>query len=138
MTSRAQTKTKPEPQTEQQTNGSGDVAQTAPAGPRVPRRENAVELPSPYEGFVITVWANYPGRLTAELESNDLARIQAAMAEIVVRHNGWLDEDGQPYPPASDPTFWEVIPPELLGIVMMTATQEASRLPTSLAARRRL
>ena len=127
----------------QQTAPAPDTAEpaeqappTAPAGPRVTRRENSVELPAPYTGFVITVWSNYPGRLTGELESGDMARIRAAMAHIVIAHNGWLDFDGNPYPPASEEAFWEAIPPELLAVVMMTATQEASRLPNSLAARR--
>lgn len=136
MTSRAQTK--PEPQTQQQTNGSGEVAQTAPTGPRVPRREQWVELPAPYAELRIKVHVNYPGRLTGELESGDLARIRAAMVAIVTEHNGWLDEDGAPYPPASDLTFWEVLPPELLGVIVAVATSEAGRLPNLVAARRGL
>ena len=37
----------------------------------------------------------------------------AALGCLVVEHNNWCDADGDPYPPADDPAFWDAIPTEL-------------------------
>lgn len=55
-----------------------------------------------------------------------------ALGRIVVEHNGWLDDEGKPYPPASDPTFWEVIPDELAAAILVIIRQENSRLPSQM------
>lgn len=55
-----------------------------------------------------------------------------ALSKIVLSHNGWCDEDGTPYPPASEPRFWEEIPTELAAAIMILLRREAAKLPNSL------
>lgn len=84
-------------------------AQTVGQGPRAPHLEDWLEVPE-YPGHRVRVWINFPNRLLAELRSDEEARAIAALCELVLEHNGWLAEDGTPYPPASDPAFWQAIP----------------------------
>ena len=105
---------------------------------RLPRREIWLDVPE-YEAFKIKVWANYPERVRKGLWSDDTAELQAALLEVVREHNGWGDEEGNPYPAAGTAEFWDALPNELAATVIVLARHEAPRvLPFSLASKRRV
>jgi hypothetical protein len=106
-----------------------------PAGPRIPRREEWLELPEEYAGFKVLVWVNYPRRLNDELSSGDQERIKAALLKVVLAHNDWCDEDGAPLPRASDEGFWEAIPDELAASIIVLLTVTVGKLAASIRAR---
>lgn len=133
-----------------------------PVGPRLPRREVWVDLPEEYPGFRFKLWVNAPQRVWNTIASagkeqapllDDATPEQiaaykaaadavttattAALQKIVLEHNGWLDDEGQPFPPAADAGFWEAIPTELGGLVMASAQRAMGNLPNSLAPKRR-
>lgn len=100
------------------------------AGPQIPRREMWLALPGDYSDFRVRIWRNFPQRLKADLRSGDGEKVMAAMTRIVLEHNGWRDEDGNPYPPASEPAFWEAIPDELAMVVGNALMEEIKKLPS--------
>lgn len=104
-------------------------------GPRMPRREQWVELPAEYPEHKVKLWLNYPQRLREALDSEDEATVRDALRQIVLEHNGWLDFEGTPYPPASDPGFWDALSQELAGVILVMALMEPRRLPKDLAQR---
>lgn len=104
----------------------------APPSPRIPRRDIWQDVPE-YPGFRIKVWCNAPHRLFAELRSGDNGRIAEALTQLACEHNGWLDYDGAPYPPAHTVEFWLAIPTELASTLIQVAQAAASELPNSLA-----
>lgn len=60
-------------------------------------------------------------------------RRYTALGKIVLQHNGWCDEDGNAYPPASEvKAFWKAIPDELAGAIMVILRREQGRLPSSM------
>lgn len=115
-----------------------DMSAAMPAAPRIPRREAWVDLPDAYAGFRARVWVNAPQRLWNDVASGDEARAKSALGQIVLEHNGWLDFDGLPYPPATDPqALWDAVPTELAAVVMAAAQLEMARLPNSMAPQKR-
>jgi hypothetical protein len=106
-----------------------------PTGPRIPRTLEWLDLPDDYEGFRFRVWVTYPGKLNTELRSGDQDRMRAALGLIVVEHNGWLDQDGNLLPGASDPAFWDALPDELAAAMIVLVTERTSRLPNSMRRR---
>lgn len=110
-------------------------------GPQIQRREKWVDLPEEYAGFKIKVWVNAPTRLWSAIgqaaNSGDEGAAQDAAQKIVLEHNGWLDFDGEPYPPANTSEFWAAIPTELAGVVFALVQYEMGNLPNSIAARKR-
>jgi len=105
-------------------------------GPRVRRREDWVELAEPYAGFRFRLWMTAPTRVWMTVGAGGDAA-EPALRSLVLAHNGWRDEDGAPYPPADDPTFWELIPTELAALVLRAAQVELGRLGEALGASRR-
>jgi hypothetical protein len=125
-----------------ETNGH-PVAATPPApaaaagsaGPQIAQRFAWADLPQDaYPGFRVQIWTNFPPRLGREIASGDQEQIAGALSQIVVAHNGWIDFDGEPYPPASDPQFWNAIPNELAAVVINLVGIEIPKLAASLAA----
>ena len=114
---------------------NGTAAATA-SGPRVHRREVWADLPveaaESYPDFRVKLWANFRRSLLDEITSGDNDRVSIALRRIVLEHNGWCDEDGQPYPSASDAAFWDAIPTELATLIVIVIQREATRLPNSL------
>lgn len=102
-------------------------------GPQIKRRTAWVALPDEYEGFEVEIWVNAPTRLWTQLGSGEEAEALEAMQRIVIGHNGWLDFDGNPYPPADDSKLWEEVPTELAAVVLAIAQAEITKLPNSLA-----
>src|SRR4051812_40815396 len=93
-------------------NGQQDTAHPPPpSGPRERQRVEWLDLPadSEYAEFKVKAWTNYPQRLMTELGSNEPERVRPALQKIVLEHNGWIDQEGEPYPLASSPDFWEAI-----------------------------
>ena len=105
--------------------------------PQIQRREKWVDLPDEYPGFRVRIWVNSPTRLWADLGSGDEQAGQKAAKKLVLEHNGWLDFDGNPYPPPSETAFWEEIPTELAACIMAVAQAEIQKLPNSIMPRRR-
>ena len=89
-----------------------------------------------YPGFEMKVWVN-PSHIAKRMaEWGDEAGIQFFKL-VVLEHNGWADEDGQPYPPVSDPAFFDALPQEM-GNLMSAAIKEAfSAVPNSTRAENR-
>lgn len=106
-------------------------------GPQVKRREVWVELPAEYEGFRFRVWVNAPSKVWNELTGPDEKQSLEALQQLVLEHNGWLDFDGQPYPPAGEKKFWEEIPTELAACMLVATQVEMQKLPNSIAPQRR-
>lgn len=114
---------------------AGPVATPIPPGPRLPRREQWLPLPDEYPDFEVRVWVNYPQRLDRDLKSNDEQRIRTALQQIVLDHNGWVDDRGEPFPPASDPQFWADVPTELAVTCIALVGLQSGKLAASLRAR---
>ena len=101
--------------------------------PKVQRREKWITIKDEaYEGFEFRIWVNYPQRLDLEIRSTDEDKIRAALKQVILEHNGWLDEEGNPYPPSTTDEFWKQIPNELAAVVLALMRMEAARLPNSL------
>jgi hypothetical protein len=109
------------------TNGDGAVQ-----GPRIQRREQWIDLPPEYDGFRVKIWVNAPTKFWTALSSEDESEALNGMQKIVLEHNGWLDFDGEPYPPAGSPELWEEVPTELAACVLVAAQTAMSDLPNSL------
>lgn len=115
-------------------------AKPVPAsGPRIPRREVEVTLPPEYPGFTFRLWVNFPARLADDLNQRGegdaeekQARMSAALSKVVLSHNGWLDDEGNPIPQPSDPVFWEIIPTELAAVIIACINRQIVVLPNSL------
>jgi hypothetical protein len=86
----------------------------------------------------VKIRSNFPQRLANEIASGDSARATNALRQIVLEHNGWLDEDGEPLPPATDEGFWEHpgLPTHLAVTVLGLVNQAASTLPNSMRPQR--
>jgi hypothetical protein len=103
------------------------------AGPRAPRREVEVAIDG-YEGFTAWIWANYPRRiLTALRATTDEQALFALLRQLVIEHNGWRDADGEPYPPADDPAFYDAVPYELAVLLVHAINAAPGVYPQSLA-----
>lgn len=114
----------------------GSGPEIASSGPRLPRREQWIDLPEQYyPGFRVKVWVNYPRRLNDELRSDEEPRVMAALHQIVLEHNGWRDTDGTPYPPATGDEFWHVIDNELAAVVIVLVNEQVGKLALSLRTR---
>ncbi len=104
--------------------------------PQIQRRETWLELPATeYPDFRIKIWANAPTKLWLEIGSGNEKRAQVAAQKLVIEHNGWLDFDGNEYPPPSETAFWEDIPTELAACIFALAQGEMQKLPNSLMPR---
>lgn len=59
------------------------------AAKRISRREvtATIEAPSEYEGWSITIYADFSARLLADLQSGDVARILGFLNAVVRDHN---------------------------------------------------
>jgi hypothetical protein len=118
---------------------SGHLTAASPlpvSGPRAVRRVTWLDLDSEwYPGFQLKVWLN-PSHMQKRLsETGDAERVSELIKFITLEHNGWCDEDGEPYPPANTPAFWEAIPADL-GVRIVTAINaELTNLPNSAGAR---
>lgn len=110
---------------------------TVKKAPRVKRKQIWVELSGDYEGFMFLLWVNAPSKLWADVRSGNEELAQEAATKIILEHNGWEDFDGEPYPGASIPEFWEEIPTELAACVLAAAQVEIQRLPNSITAQKR-
>jgi hypothetical protein len=81
------------------------------------------------------MFVNYPQTVHAEMVSGVEETARGALMKIVLEHNGWLDMDGNPYPPASSIDFWtgeRSIPNELLRAIIALIQIEGGKLPNSL------
>jgi hypothetical protein len=95
---------------------------------RLPRREMRIDLPEPYQDFSILGWMNFPRGVGADLSSGDEERVRSALMAVILDHD-LVDEEGQPYPLASDPAFWEAIPTDVGGMLFRAFVGQVGQLP---------
>ena len=106
-------------------------------GPRITRRYSWVELPEEYAGFKFKLWVNAPTKLWNQLtEGGDEAEMRAAIRQLIIEHNSWRNFDGEPFPAANSPEFWDEIPTELAALIIVSSQAEIEKLPFSVAATR--
>jgi len=111
----------------------------------MPRREVEVSIGPEYPGFSARLWVNYPRRLQEDMRSGDNDRMSAALARIIVSHNGWPDDDGNVLPQPGATVldedgrtvypFWRAVPDELAASLITLLDEESRRLPNSIRAR---
>lgn len=111
-------------------------------GPRMPgRTERWATLPEPYDDFRFKFWANYPRKLAPDLSGQDEDRQTAAMAQVILEHNGWCNEMGEPLPMLDGTTetfarFWDEVPQEVALVVTTLIGTELGKLSASVMNRR--
>lgn len=133
--------------------------QQARPGPRMPgRRDVTITMPGDYgdAGFRLKVWKDYPHRLANMIATGDEDQTAVALCQIVLEHNGWCDEEGEPLPQLKPPrmsskegdddfeaaraafqTFWDRLPQELAVAISTAIGVEVMKLATSVRDRRR-
>lgn len=112
------------------------VAEAAPALPvRLPKITAWLDLPGEYDGLRVRVWVNCPNRLLGELTSGDNDRVRAALCRMILEHNAWADDDGEPLPSPTGAAFWDAIPTELAALMIATYVREVADRPQSLIAK---
>jgi hypothetical protein len=138
--------------TDQSKNGivSSEHAAGIPSKLTAPRIERWVDVDD-YPGYRVKLWVNYPRHLKSafepldpdeveSLEGEDLerfiaerkAKVEEALAAIVLEHNGWPDEAGNVLPPPQAAGFWDAIPDQhLANVVLRLAVNAPSQLPNS-------
>jgi len=124
----------------------------------LPKRTVVITLPDPYQDFHVTAWVNFPQKMLNDMqELAKKARIAAKAAEdadgdtdapvdeetqsgialllrqIVLGHD-LVDFDGQHYPPATDPALYDVIPTELMVVVLREIIGQVGKLPKAKSA----
>jgi hypothetical protein len=90
-------------------HGEGDTAAglTDLSGPRIPKRIEWLDLPAPYEALRLRVWTNFPHRVLQALDApKTTAELEASLRAVVLEHNGWVGDDGEPLPDAQSDGFW--------------------------------
>lgn len=100
---------------------------------RLPRRIEEVELGGVYEGFHVTAWINYSGKVQQALESRDAGRIREGLMKVILEHD-LVDDEGEAYSPASDPKFWDEIPGDLAATIVQSVQGCWGKLPKASAA----
>jgi hypothetical protein len=81
------------------------------------------------------VWTNYPYRIWKALQGlAEAGGLDAALQATVIEHDGWLDDEGNPLPPAHTPGFWwlDQVSPELVGVVIATLLDVPRQYPKGL------
>lgn len=116
------------------------------AARRLPKRIEKLDLKGTYDGFHITAWINYPGRLREDMRSGDEAKVSAALKQIVIDHDlidfdcgrpecEHLECEGRPLPPATDATFWTEAPDDLGFAIIGAIRDQFGKLPKESGAR---
>lgn len=98
------------------------------SGPRIMRLVRWCDVPE-YEGFQYKAYLNFPQRLLLDVQSGDAERSKAALKKIILEHNGWCDEEGNPFPPATDDAFWDEIPTHLAIRVVRGINEQIREAP---------
>ena len=100
----------------------------APQLIRAPRIERWVPVPE-YGDYQMRVWINVSKRAADDITSGDQERALPALRQIVLEHNGWADVDGEPYPAADDPSFWDKLPVHLVAAIARGIQEGATASP---------
>lgn len=112
---------------------------SASAGPRELPKVEWVDLPedTEYAGFKVRAWLNYPQRFDKDMASGDADRAAKAAAQILLEHNGWIDQDGTEYPPGGTVEFWDALSNRLAFLIFASMRGKAMSTPPSLDPRKR-
>lgn len=105
-------------------------------GPRLPKRQVWRDLPEDYAGFRAQFWANHPPEVFDGVDTNTIEGWRGVFEKVITAHNNWRDENGEPYPPATDPTFIRRIPTELVEVLIVIYGEARSALPNLLRERK--
>lgn len=112
-------------------------------GPVMPgRTEKWLTLPAPYGDtdppMKIKAWVNFPNKYSDDLASGDEELIYEAWSKIIVEHNDWCDEDGDPLPKLERGDadklrrFWGLISNECAQVISTLIFQQAGKAAASL------
>jgi len=112
-----------------------DAAPLAPGGVRLPKITQWLDLPGEYDGLKFLAWINCPNRMLREFQSGDDERIRAVLTKIILSHNGWADDEGEPFPSPTTAAFWQDIPTELAALTIRVFTEAVNARPQSLLAK---
>jgi hypothetical protein len=122
---------------------------TLPAGGVTWGKKTAwMDMPDDYSGMKIRVWVNYPNDFDQEISSRDPDKLRNIVKQIFLEHNGWVTPDEveaaarenrtpRPMPQPTTDEFWQLIPNELAGAVLLLLNRETMKLPNSLIQRYR-
>lgn len=136
----------PAPQQAPEPFPNGQQPPQSTPGVRIPRRTEWMVLPwrdlfpddpEPAGGLRFRCWVTYPRRLIDDIRSGDEDRMKAALRQIVLEHNGWIGDDGNPLPPATDERFWDEIPDSIGGAIIAAVQAEVGKAAASVMRRRR-
>lgn len=138
-------------------NGHADISPldqpsrvvTLPSGVSWGKKCAWMDMPGEYAGMKVYVWVNYPNDFDTQISSRDNTLIRDACKRIFIEHNGWTSpeeveaasrENRNPVP-LSQPTtdeFWEQIPNELAGALILLLNRETMKLPKLLMEKNRI
>jgi hypothetical protein len=145
---------------DQARNGTGSLdTSSKKLGPRMPGRNDVtISMIGPYgeAGMRLKIWKNYPHKLAVQIQTGDDEQASEALCQIVLEHNGWCDEDGNPLPelrpapmsakPGSDAfenakaafnAFWDLLPQELASAASTAIGIEVGKLAVAVRDKRR-
>lgn len=113
-----------------------DLVPMSMKAPILIKRTPWVKLIAPYEGFELRCWVNFPRRIRTQFQNaKNEEEVLQVLQIVVLEHNGWLKEDGEPMPPPSSAEFWELMPDETFAIFLSLFREEIDRIPNSLQGR---
>jgi hypothetical protein len=107
------------------------------------KKTSWIDMPDEYAGMKIRIWVNYPADFDVQIQSRNNDIIRATLKQIFLEHNGWTDPEevakaaaeGRtpvPLPPPTTDEFWNGIPNELAGALMLLVNRETLKLPNLL------
>ena len=112
------------------------------------RKSTWMEMPDEYAGMKVRVWVNYPNDFDNQMSSKDSKIIRDAAKQIFLEHNGWVTPEEyelaqkenrtpRPMPQPTTDEFWELVPNELAGALLLLLNRETLKLPNSLMKKNR-
>jgi hypothetical protein len=92
-----------------------------------PKRIATLRLAEPYSVYTVRAWINLSPALLAELRTMDPEKVAHVTQELIVEHN-ITDFDGNPLPPAGDPTLYAALDPDIYQAIWLARNAEVGRL----------
>lgn len=107
----------------------------SPVERQLARRQVRLMLPAPYENCSILAAMTQSPRTWRDLYSEDEAAVRGALVQFVIEHDIPPLPGEPPYPPASDPAFWDEVPTDVAIAIIREVKQNMGRLDPNPAAR---
>lgn len=99
-------------------------------GTLIPRNEEWMRLPEPYENMLLLMWVDFPKRLARAIDSRQEQEVLQAAKRIILGHNSWEDDEGILPDPGKD-EFWERLAPRITVQVIRSIIRVMIKLPNS-------